>query len=77
MKVLEILKEQYNMLSKDTDGVWIDPEKIDEAIKELEEYEDLKNRKCSNCLSKKHCDVVTQDEDNFYCSDWESINERD
>ena len=39
MKALEILKEQYNMLSKDTDGVWIDPEKIDEAIKELEEYE--------------------------------------
>ena len=38
MKVLEILKEQYNMLSKDTDGVWIDPEKIDEAIKELETY---------------------------------------
>ena len=26
------------MLSKDTDGVWIDPEKIDEAIKELEAY---------------------------------------
>ncbi|WNL16292.1 hypothetical protein QUR79_00565 [Arcobacter cryaerophilus gv. pseudocryaerophilus] len=39
MKALEILKEQYNMLSKDTDGVWIDPEKIDEAIKELEELE--------------------------------------
>ena len=39
MKALEILKEQYNMLSKDIDGVWIDPEKIDEAIKELEEYE--------------------------------------
>ena len=39
MKALEILKEQYNMLSKDTDGVWIDPKKIDEAIKELEEYE--------------------------------------
>ena len=39
MKALKILKEQYNMLSKDTDGVWIDPEKIDEAIKELEEYE--------------------------------------
>ena len=38
MKVLEILKEQYNMLNKDTDGVWIDPEKIDEAIKELEAY---------------------------------------
>ena len=38
MKVLEILKEQYNMLSKDIDGVWIDPEKIDEAIKELEAY---------------------------------------
>ena len=39
MKALEILKEQYNMLSKDIDGVWIDPEKIDEAIKELEKYE--------------------------------------
>ena len=38
MKVLEILKEQYNMLSKDTDGVWIDPKKIDEAIKELDAY---------------------------------------
>ena len=38
MKILEILKEQYNMLSKDIDGVWIDPEKIDEAIKELEAY---------------------------------------
>ena len=38
MKALEILKEQYNVLSKDTDGVWIDPEKIDEAIKELEAY---------------------------------------
>ena len=38
MKVLEILKEQYNMLSKDTDGVWIDPEKIDEAIKEIQQY---------------------------------------
>ena len=38
MKALEILKEQYNMLSKDIDGVWIDPEKIDEAIKELEAY---------------------------------------
>ena len=38
MKALEILKEQYNMLSKDTDGVWIDPEKIDEATKELEAY---------------------------------------
>lgn len=38
MKVLEILKEQYNILSKDIDGVWIEPEKIDEAIKELEAY---------------------------------------
>ena len=38
MKALELLKEQYNMLSKDIDGVWIDPEKIDEAIKELEAY---------------------------------------
>ena len=36
MKALAILQEQYKMLSKDIDGVWIDPEKIDEAIKELE-----------------------------------------
>ena len=36
MKALVILQEQYKMLSKDIDGVWIDPEKIDEAIKELE-----------------------------------------
>ena len=41
---------------------------FNEAIKELES---LKNRKCSNCLSKRYCDVVTQDDDNFYCSDWE------
>ena len=27
------------MLSKDIDGVWIDPEKIDEAIKELEDLQ--------------------------------------
>ena len=40
-----------------------------EAIEDLEK---LQNRKCSNCLSKRYCDVVTQDEDNFYCSDWES-----
>lgn len=39
MKALKILQEQYNILNNDTDGVWIDPEKIDEAIKELEEYE--------------------------------------
>lgn len=39
MKAIEILKEQYNILNKDIDGVLIDPEKIDEAIKELEEYQ--------------------------------------
>lgn len=39
MKALKILQEQYNILNNGTDGVWIDPEKIDEAIKELEEYE--------------------------------------
>ena len=44
MKVLKILQEQYNMLSKDIDGVCINPEKIDEAIKELE---DLQNEKKS------------------------------
>ncbi len=51
MKALEILKEQYNMLSKDTDGVWIDPEKIDEAIKELEFYLNKRNSypPCDTC----------------------------
>ena len=39
MKALKILQEQYNILNNDTDGIWIDPKKIDEAIKELEEYE--------------------------------------
>ena len=38
MKALKILQEQYNILNNGTDGVWIDPEKIDEAIKELEAY---------------------------------------
>ena len=38
MKALVILQEQYKMLGKDIDGVWIDPEKIDEAIAELEDY---------------------------------------
>ncbi len=38
MKAIEILKEQYSMLSKDIDGVWIEPEKIDEAIKEIDAY---------------------------------------
>ena len=36
MKALDILQEQYNILNNDTDGIWIDPKKIDEAIKELE-----------------------------------------
>ena len=43
MKALVILQEQYKMLSKDIDGVWIDPEKIDEAIKELEFYLSKRN----------------------------------
>ncbi len=45
-KALKILKEQYNILSNDIDGVWIDPVKIDEAIKDLEilqaEYKEIK-----------------------------------
>ena len=38
MKVLEILKSNIICLSKDTDGVWIDPEKIDRAIKRAKTY---------------------------------------
>ena len=41
MKALKILQEQYNILNNGTDGVWIDPEKIDEAIKE--QIEDIKS----------------------------------
>ena len=42
---------------------------VDSVIDEI--FDSFENRKCSNCLSKRYCDVVTQDEDNFYCSDWE------
>ena len=57
MKVLEILKEQYNMLSKDTDGVWIDPEKIDEAIKELE-YLQNENKSLVKILEKMNEEMI-------------------
>lgn len=39
MKALEILKEQYSTVTKDIDEYWIEPKKVGEAIKELEEYE--------------------------------------
>ena len=57
MKVLEILKEQYNMLSKDIDGVWIDPEKIDEAIKELE-YLQNENKSLVKTLEKYNEEMI-------------------
>ena len=57
MKVLEILKEQYNMLSKDTDGVWIDPEKIDEAIKELEALQN-ENKSLVKILEKYNEEMI-------------------
>ena len=55
MKALKILQEQYNILNNDTDGIWIDPKKIDEAIKELE---DLQNRSCENCYESKTCKIL-------------------
>ena len=57
MKALEILKEQYNMLSKDIDGVWIDPEKIDEAIKELE-YLQNENKSLVKILEKMNEEMI-------------------
>ena len=57
MKALEILKEQYNMLSKDIDGVWIDPEKIDEAIKELEDLQN-ENKSLVKTLEKYNEEMI-------------------
>lgn len=57
MKALEILKEQYNMLSKDIDGVWIDPKKIDEAIKELE-YLQNENKSLVKTLEKYNEEMI-------------------
>ncbi len=82
-KALKILKEQYNILSNDIDGVWIDPVKIDEAIEELES---LQNRKCGNCIygnknmikDKIVCDICVSInrkgivDKTFYCNKWES-----
>ena len=39
LKVLDLLKEQYNILNNGVDGIWINPKKLDEAIKELEELQ--------------------------------------
>ena len=63
MKVLEILKEQYNMLSKDTDGVWIDPEKIDEAIKELEFLQN-ENKSLVKTLEKYNEEMIDMRKEN-------------
>ena len=82
-KALKILKEQYDILSNDIDGVWIDPVKIDEAIEELES---LQNRKCGNCIygnknmikDKIVCDICVSInrkgivDKTFYCNKWES-----
>ena len=63
MKALEILKEQYNMLSKDTDGVWIDPEKIDEAIKELEALQN-ENKSLVKTLEKMNEEMISLRKEN-------------
>ena len=57
MKALVILQEQYKMLSKDIDGVWIDPEKIDEAIKELE-YLQNENKSLVKTLEKYNEEMI-------------------
>ena len=82
-KALKILKEQYDILSNDIDGVWIDPVKIDKAIEELESLQD---RKCGNCIygnknmikDKIVCDICVSInrkgmvDKTFYCNKWES-----
>ena len=45
------------MLSKDTDGVWIDPEKIDEAIKELK-YLQNENKSLVKTLEKYNEEMI-------------------
>ena len=57
MKALEILKEQYNMLSKDIDGVWIEPKKIDEAIAELENLQS-ENKSLVKTLEKMNEEMI-------------------
>lgn len=57
MKALEILKEQYNMLSKDIDGVWIEPKKIDEAIAELENLQS-ENKSLEKTLEKYNEEMI-------------------
>ena len=77
-KALKMLKEQYSMLSNDIDGIWIDPKKINEAIKELES---LQNRKCGNCKYNKEQDNFMIFCDKTMCQDgskmmWHSFTEK-
>ena len=63
MKALEILKEQYNMLSKDIDGVWIEPKKIDEAIAELENLQS-ENKSLVKTLEKMNEEMINLRKEN-------------
>ncbi|PUE67407.1 hypothetical protein [Arcobacter lacus] len=82
LKALDLLKEQYNILNNGIDGIWINPKKLDEAIKELE---DLENRSCNNCLyfsNSGHgfglCNKGVSSDfkiGTFYCNKWEVKNE--
>ena len=89
LKALDLLKEQYNILNNGIDGIWINPKKLDEAIKELEA---LQNRSCDNCKYNKEqdgfmifCDKeMCQDGSkmmwhsftkDFSCNKWEVKNE--
>ena len=57
MKALEILQEQYNMLNKDVDGVWINPDKIEEAIKEVEALQN-ENKSLVKTLEKYNQEMI-------------------
>ena len=87
LKALDLLKEQYNILNNGIDGIWINPKKLDEAIKELEE---LQSRSCNNCkyvssdtLGLIYCSSPKSPlssclfpiHPNFSCNKWEVKNE--
>ena len=57
MKTLELLQEQLNMFTKDIDEVWISPDRIKEAIKELEALQN-ENKSLVKTLEKYNEEMI-------------------